>query len=443
MTASRTWLAAGGAIVALAAIFVLTSTLWRYGVDGPLTNAIDFRAFYCAGSALDAGGDPYRVEPVRSCERESLRVAGFSFAEKDVYVAPYPPLAIVPFAALARLPYRIAVETWMTLNIAALCLAIVLAARLAALRPIYAALALAASVGFASLFYGQPIPLVVAALLVAALAARARSGAGVACGLLVASLQPQLAAPAWVAAFSLLPYARRPIAFAFAAALAIGAVCFSHLTSEYVFTVLPMHARAEIANFANQYGLSALLRYCGVPIDWALRLGSLSYAAMTAIGIAVAARARTIFADDAFAVLAPPAFVTIGGTFVHGHQLAVALPFALLLVSYVRRGGSSTVAAVLVAAIAALATPWQIIADEPGVNAFFPHVAYVKPPPFRRPAADELIDRSYTERQDALAGSNERTPAVQIAWKLPTWFALLALAIVAIAVVRTPQRIAR
>jgi hypothetical protein len=414
--------------------------LWHYGVDGPLTNAIDFRAFYCAGAALDAGGDPYLEEPVRSCERASLRAAGFSFTERDVLVAPYPPLALAAFGLLARLPYRTAVELWLTLAFAALCLAIVLTARLARLRPLIVGLALVASVGFASFFLGQSVPLAVAGLVAAALSARTGPPWLTALGLVVASIQPHLALPAWIGAALLVPSARTAIAASLVALVGLSFAFFSRLTVEYVRVVLPLHSRAEVANFTDQYGLSALLHHYGVGVALALRLGSLSYVVSLAIGISVAARLVRRFDDRAFAILAPSAIITIGGPFVHGHQIAAALPFALLLLGNLRGSAFRIATIALGIAIVALAIPWNTIADQPGVDEFFPHQAYVRPAPFRIPSADELIDRGYIEREDALAESNERTPAVQLAWKLPTWCALVVLLFVSLAVARGPFR---
>ncbi len=433
---------AGAFFVCIAGVatFFLTTMLWHYGVDGPLTNAIDFRAFYCAGAALDAGGDPYREEPVRSCERASLRVAGFSSSERDVLVAPYPPLALAAFGVLARLPYRTAVEMWLTISFASLCLAIVLTARLARLRPLIVGLALFASVGFASFFLGQAVPLAVAGLVVAALTARAGPPWLTALGLVVASIQPHLALPAWIGAALLVPRARPAIAAALAALVVLSLACFARLTVEYATVVLPLHSRAEVANFTDQYGLSALLHHYGVGVAPALRLGSLSYVVFLAIGIFVAARLVRRFDDRAFATLAPTAIITIGGPFVHGHQIAAALPFALLLLGNVRTGALRITTVALGVAIVALAIPWNTIADQPGVDQFFPHQTYVRPAPFRIPSPDELIDRGYIEREDALAESNERTPAVQLAWKLPTWFALLVLLGVSLTVARAPSR---
>jgi hypothetical protein len=423
----RAFIVATFCAIGFGVIFCATSTLWHYGIDGPLTNAIDFRAFYCAGSALDGGHDPYLEEPVRSCERATLHLAGFSSSEKDVLVAPYPPLALAVFGALARLPYRIAVELWLTLCLSAVCIAIFTTAALTRFRPLYVAVALVPSVGFALFFFGQPVPIVVAALVIAAFAARSGPGWIAAAGLVVAFLQPHLALPAAIAAAILVPRVRRPLAIAALALVALSLVLFGPLTYEYASVTLPLHSRAEVTNFTDQYGLSALLYRLGVPIPTAMLIGSLSYLFVLGLGIVVAARLIRSFRDRAFALLAPSALITTGGPFIHAHQIAVALPFALLLFASVRQLEDRVVQIALGLAIVGLAVPWSTIADQPGVNEILPHQAYVRPGPFRIPSANEPIDRGYAEREDALANSNERTPAVQIAWKLPTWGALLIL----------------
>ena len=419
MRSSRLWLAA---IVAFGSIFALTTTLWHHGVDGPLTNAIDFRAFYCAGAALDHGADPYRVEPVRSCERDALATAGFGFAQRDVLETPYPPIAIAAIGLLGFLPYRIAVELWLTIGIASLAAAIVATGRLTGLRPIFITLALIASLGFASFYYGQPVPLAVAGLTLAALAARREHGVWVAAGLVLASVQPHLALPAWIGAAAFVPAARKPLAIAAAAIAAIALVFYAQLTFEYLRIVLPSHARAEIANFDIQYGLSSLLLYAGMPITWAMRLGTLSYVAMLGVGAYVARALVRRFDDPAFAILTPAALITIGGTYLHGHQIAVAIPFAFLLWSRLRSTGGVAQRLVLATAICALAVPWNIMADRP----WAPNAAYAHPPAYRTPRAGEMLDQSYGERQDIVRARDGYSLAF-VAWKLPTWLALLAV----------------
>src|SRR5579871_3197090 len=69
----------------------------------------DFRAFYCAGAAIDAGADPYRMQPLLGCEAATAAAAGTPEVKYGVAVpAPLPPHALLPFAALSRLPFVIA-----------------------------------------------------------------------------------------------------------------------------------------------------------------------------------------------------------------------------------------------------------------------------------------------------------------------------------------------
>ena len=165
-------LALAAGVVLCAALTWTASLLWDYGHDGPITNPTDFRAFYCAGAALDRGADPYRVEPLRSCERATLASAGLRMDVRKFLPAPLPPYALLLFALIARLPYRLATELWFALGIMALLIAILAVQRLSGLRPFVVAIALFGSLGFASLVYGQIVPFVVAAIVVAALAAR-------------------------------------------------------------------------------------------------------------------------------------------------------------------------------------------------------------------------------------------------------------------------------
>jgi hypothetical protein len=282
------------------------------------------------------------------------------------------------------------------------------------------------------------VPIAVAALAIAALAARAGRGAIVAIALVVASIQLHLAVPACVGAFLLVPRARRPLAIAAGVGVAISLSFYAGLTHEYLASVLPLQSRAEIENFADQYSLSTVLWKLGVSIPLALQLGTLSYVAMFALGVYVGKRLCDRFDDPAFAILAPSAFVTFGGPYIHAHQIASALPFAFLLATYARGGAARAAYASLVAAIVLLAIPFQTIADEPGVNQLLPHQAYVRAGPLREPAASELIETGYIEREDILTKSNERTPAVQVMWKVPTWFALAVLLTCAVVVARGP-----
>src|ERR1700681_1767086 len=96
-TAQR--LAAVAAAVAVAALFYFRPEA------RPSALMRDFNAFYCAGAALDRGADPYRAEPLGSCER-APRPAWLNRAIPNLSTpAPLTSDALASFAALARPPY--------------------------------------------------------------------------------------------------------------------------------------------------------------------------------------------------------------------------------------------------------------------------------------------------------------------------------------------------
>ncbi len=425
----RIW-GAVAALFAAVAIFAALSAVRQDRQDGFLSNPPDFRAFYCAGAALDAKRDPYRVEPIRTCQRRVLLASHLELDEQHPLFAPLPPYALALFAVLARLPFWAATRLWVVLNLAALIVALFSMQRLTGLRVWSVVLAMLASVGFASLVLGQVVPLVVAALGLAALAVRRGDGRVAAVAAALAALEPHVALPLWLGLALLVPRARVPLVVAGGVLLALSFSFGLRLNVEYVASVVPAHARAEIANFGAQYSLSALLRWCGVPIGAALVLGSASYVIMLATGLLIATALVRRTCDSAFAVLAPPAAVLLGGPFIHGHQMAVALPFALLLLATVPH--RTFAHAAVLGAIVALAIPWDSIADMSLVADRLPG-----PPPrpavvLPLPAGDEPIERSYTAFMDHNAGRADfRTPFEQLLWKLPVWAALIALLAIA------------
>jgi hypothetical protein len=420
-----------GAAAAVAVLAALLSRLYVFGADGPITNPTDFRAFYCGGAALAHGANPYRVEPLRSCERETLAQSGLHMDERHVLPAPFPPYALLAFAAFSALPFRLATEVWLALDLLALAACVACVARLSAVRPVLVALAFVASAGFASLVIGQIVPLVLAALAYAALCARRGDGVGAALAMTVASLEPHLALPAWCGLLLFAPRTRVPLACAAAFLVAASLAAGPALNVEYVTQIVPSHARSELYNFAAQYSLSALLVTLGAAANVALRLGSLSYLLALAGGLWLGDLLRRRFDDAAFAVTTPVASVLLGGPFLHGHQLAAALPLGLMLVGRLRPRTLLYVATV--AAVCALAVPWESLAESSLVADRLPLKAAAHAGPrLRVPAPNEPLERSYTAFMDAYAErSDPRTLAEQFATKLPTWYGLIAVLIAA------------
>ncbi|HEV3156277.1 MAG TPA: glycosyltransferase 87 family protein [Candidatus Baltobacteraceae bacterium] len=287
----------------------------------------DLLPFYCAGEALRTGHDPYRVEPLRSCEH---RLVPGAQAPWVVEPAPFPGYVLALFVVLSYLPYLNAHIVWIALIIATLTWSTILLADLIAVPTLAIFAAFFPSITILSLYLGEPTSFLVAALVSAAVLAEARRWSLCACALGVAMVEPHVALPALVALAIGEPRARRAVVgvIAVLGTLSLATTGVSG-TLEYFTAALPAQARSEVGA-AYQYSLSTILWFFGVPQGTALALGWLSYIAASAVGIVIALRARGTRLGNALFVLLPTVTAMIGGTFVHIVQISTALPAALV-----------------------------------------------------------------------------------------------------------------
>jgi hypothetical protein len=312
---------------------------------------VDFRAFYCAGAAVAEHRDPYRTEPLRTCENETRGFPhgrGLQFA----FPAPLPGYALAPFAVLSRLPYPVAAGAFMAGLLASLALTVFLLDRICERRmeTIFAALFLQA---LYAVFLGQIVPIVCAATVAAAyFLTRGRDRLAALAGA-IAMLEPHLGLPVCLALFIARPRTR-PILAACGAAFAIVSVALLGLAAniEYVRDVLPAHTLSEISN-EEQYSLAYLAHLAGLGDRAASAAGTVSYLVMLVGGIVAGRAAAKRTGLAALLVLVPPAFAVFGGPFVHVQQLAIALPAALVLSGARSREGRLPAFAVML-----LAVPW-------------------------------------------------------------------------------------
>lgn len=297
-------------------------------VNGPLNLMGDFRAFYCAGSAIAQGADPYREEPLHACERRVHPARSPAYALDITLPAPLPPHALLAFVPLALLPFPLAAAVYGLLSIAAMSAAVLLFARATGVCSLWLNLAFAGITAAQTYFLGQPMPFALLALAAAALFLRSgRFVAAAACAVLV-SVEPPLALPVLVALAVALPDTRLPI-FGFGALLVVVGVAGLGLpaTIEYLRDVIPAHALANAYEW--QYSLTSVLTSFGAGAQAAVRWGEAMYAAMLILGIVVAQRLWRSSGNRAALVLVPPAFAVFGGVHVHLHQLAIAFPAIL------------------------------------------------------------------------------------------------------------------
>jgi hypothetical protein len=333
----------------LAAMIVLNP------LDRPTYLMGDFRAFYCAGSAIAHGGNPYLEEPLRSCEATAGPPAEPEFLRQVALPAPLPPYALLLFVPFALLPFPLAAACYVALLISSMTLAVVL------LRQVTGASSAVLNVAFAGItatvtyYVGQPVPLVFAALGAAALFARGGRWIAASACVALASVEPHVALAAIVAMLVAFPRARVPLALcgvglAAASVAAVGVpACIA-----YVREVVPAHALANAYEW--QFSLTSVLTSVGVAAADAIRWGEVMFAAMLALGVFVALRLRRITRDPAVMLIVPPAFALFGGVHVHFQQLAVAFP-AIVYVAVL----NPRVRTLAMSGVALAMIPWNVI----------------------------------------------------------------------------------
>ncbi len=422
------------------AVLAYASRLSRAGVQGPLTDPFDFTAFYCAGEVLAEGHDPYRTEPLRTCERRALAASHIVIVPYLVAPAPLPPYALAAFGTLARVPFVAACAGFFVLSLAASAAAILLCLRLARISVAFVVSAVSAALVIGSLYIGQIVPLVLVALCGCALALRAgRFGVASLCAL-ATTAEPHVGFAAVLALFVLERRTRVALAAGGFALVAVSLLAGGPaLNVEYVTQVLPAHARSEVGNFGRQLSLTATAYALGASVRTALLLGEASYVAMLALGIEFGRRLAAKFDDRAFFVLTPVAAVLFGGVFLHDHQIALALPFGFVLARYTVRRKFAY------AAVAVLAVPWPSALEVALLPLFPPHLLHSARALAAVANGSLLAEVPWQAWMAFVNARDSRTALEMFGYKLPTWFALYALGLIALSALRTgpssePQR---
>ncbi len=319
---------------------------------------LDLRVVYCAGQGASAGANPYALEPIRTCEHT---VATRPLRDSPNLAMPFTlPGYDIPFAELfARFSIDGATVAYTALSLLALAVGIVLVARAldAGIVPVLTGLAL--SVGFPSVPLGQlgTFELLAVAASGWALARGHDRWAGVFAA--TALFEPHIGAFVVVAVAALVPRARATLVLC-CAGLAVAAVAFSSLREQiaYATQYLPGQAYASLHGI-EQYSLSYVATLLGASDRVALAIGTASTLLLLIVSVLVA-RACVALGERAAIAFIPAAFATIGGTYMHLTQVALAVPAVLL---FVRVAPNRLAAAFASAGFVLLAVPWPFPAQ--------------------------------------------------------------------------------
>lgn len=328
--------------------------LARLGGAAPWARTFDLVDFYCAGEALNAGRDPYRYEPLRTCEHRNADGLRIYESAALAVPAPLPPYDLSAYRALATLPFRSVRAIDIAGTLVILCASVV-ALGAAGIALEVALLALVLPIGYVELASGEIAPLAFLALAICGCAlVKRRDGVAGIFGALMA-IEPHVALPVCLALLLFVPRARIGMVLTLAAlgGIAVLTVGFGGIR-EYVVAVLPAHALAEVVN-PQQYSVTWLAWFLGVKRSHAVLLGTVAYVLVALVGIYGASlRRNDSCTDRALLAFVPAACAVAGGTFVHAEELFFAIPAALVFATQ-RAGPMRAVAA---AALCALAIPW-------------------------------------------------------------------------------------
>jgi hypothetical protein len=299
---------------------------------------------YCAGFVLDAGGDPYRAIPLGMCETR--------FFGAIIHPSPFAPYVLAFFRILAWLPYDAAALTWLALIVAATVITVVTVVRITGV-PLAAACAGILPIALRDTIpLGQPFPIELCALALAARSLQLRRYRAATLALTVTMIEPNIGLAACISAALVYRPLRVGLIAAAAVVLVIDVVAAPPaLTIEYLSAVLPAQAASEL-QWIMQYSLAHVLAIGGVPARVALFVGSLSFVVAATAGIILAGRLAQ--RDAAYVVVVPPAVSLVGGTYVHVWQLSAAMLLALLVVSRT----TGTTRACALGATLLLCVPW-------------------------------------------------------------------------------------
>jgi hypothetical protein len=385
---------------------------------------MDFVAFYCGAKVLPA--DPYLLEPLHTCEQTAFRDATGLNAEPYIVVpAPLPPYALALLEPIGALPFPFARAVWLTTSFVLSAVVVLVLHRLSGMRPALLAAGVFVGLTLPAAIVGQIVPFGVAALCVAVFAVEQKRYAVAAVFAALTLIEPHLGLPVCLSLAILLPRARLPLLIACSVLLALSLSLGIDRNVEYFTRVLPAHARTEADAFMWQYSLTSALMQVGASMRSALALGTLSYALMVAFAIVVARKQIASLGEGGILAI-PAAFALLGGSFVHLHQMAFALPLVALL--YPQRRTA------VAAAFLLLMFPWQLAQQNGLLSGFFapPHV----------PNYDEVASAlSAAFRPGELAQSvwaawvrlhlrTDGPPLELLLYKIPTWAVLAFLVVV-------------
>jgi hypothetical protein len=320
---------------------------------------VDFKVPYCAAQTMLQGADPYRFGSLARCEH-TVAVPPYVPAlrpnDPTLEPPPIPPYALLPFLALALLPFPAALALWMAANIGC---CVVAAEMLRRALPTVPSPLIGSAVVVSALPVGLDLAqftgIVLLAVTALGIALRERRPVALGWWLAVTAVQPHVALPAAVALFVGGGRTARIAVLGVGAALALVSVLlFARLTVEWLTVVLPGAAAVNLID-AGQVSFVSLPATLGLPLGPLLTAAKALYAAAIVFGAWAAARIAARSGRLEAVPWIGTAIGTLAAPYLHLQQVTLVVPAALLLVEI---GPSRRWAQI---ALYGLAVPWSAL----------------------------------------------------------------------------------
>lgn len=290
----------------------------------------DFRAFYCAGSAVLHHTSPYGATFIRTCEATPAGLRGlFTAAKGEILPSPVPGYVAAAFLPFALLPYPVAAAVYVALTLLVLGLAMRTFREFGLAPPATIIVALSILMCDVTLPVGELPPFALLGIALLCVGLRSHRSRLVIVGTALAMFEPQIGIAIVIVLVMTRAFAVEAAVTCVVLALISLAAIGLHANFEYVRVVLPQHVLSELPSI-NQYTISWAVAMLGGSDGFAIGLTRVTYA-LSLLGIAVLATTPFARQRTDIAVLCAPAVAMIGAPFVHLDHLLLAIPAAFAL----------------------------------------------------------------------------------------------------------------
>jgi hypothetical protein len=306
---------------------------------------IDFAIFYCAGDAAASGTDPYRIEPLRACER---RLWPKNYLVGFAEPAAVPGYALPLFGALARLPFDAAKYLWLLSSCLAFGVSVLALQKVSRLH-VVAVFALLFPYTLLNVHVGQLGPFFVAALSVSLWCVVSNRHRLAAFFALLSLIEPHVGLAAVIGLFCFAPRARTTIVVGGVILAALHfAILGPSVGLQYFTSVLPAMMHAESVA-ADQYGTVWFLHQAGLS-ERAAQTGATSlYIAALGAGLLLAAGAARVSRNTPLIVAMPVCISLLFAPFLHDIELCSAFVGPLAAMHATKRKAVWAIVALLIA----------------------------------------------------------------------------------------------